>query len=90
VAGFLPPIESSLETTPQLATTRALEVKTVPPPLETAPRTTHIHPTRLLGVRGWVESQVLWCNMHNVQVGVRMAKLTTLQLVQPVGARSMT
>jgi hypothetical protein len=53
-----------------------------------APGTTHIHPTRLAWVRGWAESQVLWCNMHNVQVGVRMAKLVALQLVQLVGARS--
>jgi hypothetical protein len=35
------------------------------------------------------ESQVLWCNTHNVQMGVWMAKLATLQLVQSVGARSM-
>jgi len=26
--------------------------------------------------------------MHNIQMGVQMAKLATLQLVQPVGARS--
>jgi hypothetical protein len=51
------------------------------------PGTTHIHPTRLAGVRGWVESQVLWCNAHNVRVGAQMAKLAVLQLVQPVGAR---
>jgi hypothetical protein len=33
---------------------------------------------------------MFWCNMHNVEVGVRMAKLATLQLVQPVDVRSMT
>ncbi len=27
--------------------------------------------------------------MHNVQVGARMAKIATLQLVQPVGIRFM-
>ncbi len=26
-------------------------------------------------------NQVLWCNTHNVQVGIQMAKLATLQLV---------
>jgi hypothetical protein len=50
----------------------------------------HIHPTHLVRVRSRVESQVLWCNLHNGQVGVRMAKLTTLQLVQLVGAKSTT
>ncbi len=29
----------------------------------------------------WAESQVFWCNTHNAQVRVRMAKLATLQLV---------
>ncbi len=33
------------------------------------------------------ESQMLWSNTHNVQVGLRMAKLGTLQLVQSVGVR---
>jgi hypothetical protein len=28
-----------------------------------------------------VKSQVLWCNMHNVQVGVQMVKLAAVQLV---------
>ncbi len=41
-------------------------------------------------VRRRVESQVLWCNAHNVHVGVQMAKLAMLQLVQPVGVRSTT
>ncbi len=58
--------------------------------LETAPGTTHIHPTHLVGVRGRAKSEVLWCNMHNIHVGVRMAKLAMLQLVQLVGLRSMT
>jgi len=41
-------------------------------------------------MRGWAESQVFWCNAHNIQVGAQMAKLAALQLVQPVGARFMT
>jgi hypothetical protein len=45
-------------------------VQTVQPLLEMAPGTMHIHPTHLVGVKGWAESQVLWCNAHNVQVGV--------------------
>jgi hypothetical protein len=40
--------------------------------------TTHIHPTRLAGVRNWVESQVPWCNAHNVRVRAQMAKLAML------------
>jgi hypothetical protein len=43
--------------------------------------TTHIHLTRLVGVRGWAKSQVPWCNTHNLRVGVQMAKLAMLQLV---------
>ncbi len=67
---------------------RALQAMTVQLSLETAFGTTHIHSTRLVGVRGRAENQMLWCNAHNVQVGVQMIKLVTLQLVQPVGARS--
>ncbi len=78
VVGFLPPVQPSLEMTPQLATTRALKARTAQPSLGMAPRTTHIHPTRLTRVKGWVESQVLWCNVHNVRVRVRMAKLTSV------------
>jgi hypothetical protein len=51
------------------------------------PWTTHIHPTCLAGVRGWTKSQVFWCNVHNVRVGVQMAKLIALQLMQQVGVR---
>jgi hypothetical protein len=40
--------------------------------------TMHIHLTHLAGVRGWAKSQVLWCNAHNVWVGVQMAELATL------------
>ncbi len=58
--------------------------------LETTPGTMHIHPTHLVGVRGRAESQVFWCNTHNVQVVVRMVKLVTLQLVQSIGARYTT
>ncbi len=49
------------------------------PPLGTIPRIMHIHPTRLARVRGWVKSQILWCNAHNIQVGAHMAKLVVLQ-----------
>jgi hypothetical protein len=66
----------------------ALQARTVQLPLGTIPGTTHIHLTHLVGVKGWVESQVLWCNAHNIWVGVRMAELVALQLVQLVGARS--
>jgi hypothetical protein len=74
-------VQPPLEMAPQLANTRALQVGTVQPPLGTVHGTTHIHPTHLAKVGGWVESQVLWCNAHNVQVGVQMAKLAALQLV---------
>jgi hypothetical protein len=50
--------------------------------------TTHIHSTCLARVRGWVKSQVFWCNMHNVRVGTQMVELAMLQLVQLVGVRS--
>jgi hypothetical protein len=76
--GFLPLVQSSLETVPQLVTARALYVGATQSPLGTAFRIMHIHLTRLIGVKGWVESQVLWCNVHNVQVGDRMAKLVAL------------
>jgi hypothetical protein len=33
---------------------------------------------------------MFWCYMHNVQVGTQMAKLATLQLVQPVGVKFTT
>ncbi len=70
--------------------THALQMGTTQPSLGMVPETTHIHLIHLVGVRGWAESQVLWCNMHNIRVGAQMAKLTTLQLVQPVRVRSMT
>jgi hypothetical protein len=31
----------------------------------------HIYPTHLTKVRSWVESQVPWCNAHNVWVGAQ-------------------
>jgi hypothetical protein len=83
VAGSLPPIQLLLETASQLAATRAFQARI-------APRTMHIHPTHLVGVKGWPENQMLWCNTHNIQVEVRMAKLAMLQLVQPVGAKCTT
>jgi hypothetical protein len=75
VAGSQPPIQSSLETTLHLTATHALQARTTQPPLETAPKTSHIHPTCLVGVRGRAKSQAFWCNTHNIQVGVWMAKL---------------
>jgi hypothetical protein len=53
-------------------------------------KTTHIHPTYLAKVRGRGESHVLWCNVHNIWVEVRIAKLAMLQLVYLVGVRSTT
>jgi hypothetical protein len=78
VANFLPLIQLSLETAPQLAPTHAFQAKTTQLPLKTAPRTTHINLTHLIGVKGQIESKVFWCIAHNVQVGVWMAKLVTL------------
>jgi hypothetical protein len=67
-----------------------LQARTAQLPLGIVPWTTHIHLIRLTRVRGWADSQVLWCNTHNVRVGAQMAKLATLQLMQPVGGRFMT
>ncbi len=36
------------------------------------------------------ESQVLWCNAHNIRLRVQMAELATLHLMQLVGARFTT
>ncbi len=90
MVGSLPSVQSSLKTVPQPVVIHAFQARTPKLPLETTPGVTHIHPTRLVRVRGWAENQVLWCNMHNVEVGVRMAKLATLQLVQSVDVRSTT
>ncbi len=90
MAGSLPLVQPSLETVLQPVVTHALQARIVQLPLETAPGAMHIHPTHLVQVRGWAESQMLWCNMHNVEMGVRMAKLATLQLVQPIDVKSTT
>jgi hypothetical protein len=112
VAGFLPPVQPPLETTPQpivaralqveelarahalqveeLVTAHVLQVGTIQPPLGTAPRTMHIHPTCPTRVRGSGKNQVLWCNVHYIQVGVRKAKLAALQVVQLIGTKSAT
>jgi len=58
VAGFLPSVQPPLEMMPQLATTRALQVGTTQSSLGMVPKTMHIHPTRLAGVRGWAKNQV--------------------------------
>ncbi len=71
MASFLPLIQPSLETVLQLITTRAFHAGTTQSPLGTVLGTTHIHPTHLARVRGWVESQVPWCNAHNVWVGAQ-------------------
>jgi hypothetical protein len=68
VISFLPLVLPLLKTTFQFATTRAFQVGTAQLPLGMVPRTMHIHLTRLAWVRGWVESQVPWCNAHNVRV----------------------
>jgi hypothetical protein len=47
VAGFLPPVQSPLETTFQLVATRALQAGTTELHLGTVPGSTHIHPTCL-------------------------------------------
>jgi len=70
--------------------TRVLEAKTTQLLLGTVPGTTHIHSTHLTRVRGWAESQVLWCNARNTQVGAQMVKLAMLQLVRLVSARATT
>ncbi len=88
VASFLPPVQPPLETTPQFGVTRVFQAGTTQPLLGMVFGTTHIHPTRLARVRGWAENQVLWCNAHNVRVGAQTTKLTTLQLVQLIGAKS--
>ncbi len=69
VANFLPQTQSPLEMAPQLAATHALQVGTIQLSLGIVLGTMHIHLTHLAGVRGWTESQVLWCNTHNVRVG---------------------
>ncbi len=89
VVSFLPPVQPLLEMAPQFIMARALQVEepttahvlevgTTQQPLGVALGTTHIHLTRLTRVKGWVESQVFWCNAHNVRVGARMAKLAML------------
>ncbi len=89
MAGFLRLVQLPLETEPQPVAahvqqvdeptmTRALQARTTQPSLGMAPRTMHIHPTYLIGVKGWAESQILWCNVHNVRVGARMAEPTAL------------
>jgi len=47
VAGFLPPVQSSLETTFQLATTHVLQARTIELPLGTVLGSTYIHLTCL-------------------------------------------
>jgi hypothetical protein len=65
VASFLPLVHPSLEMAPQLGMTHAFQSGTAQSPLGTIPKTTHIHPIRLVGVRSWAESQVPWCNAQH-------------------------
>jgi len=58
----------------QLVTTHALQSGTAQSSLGTVLETTHIHSTCLAGVKGWVESQVPWCNTPNVRVGAQEAR----------------
>jgi hypothetical protein len=51
---------------------------------------THTFDLSSRGERSGRKPSVLVQHTHNVHVGVRMAKLATLQLVQLVGARSTT
>jgi hypothetical protein len=81
VASFLPLVQSSLEMAPQPIAAHALQAGPVQSPLGTALKTMHIHLTRLTRVKGWVESQVFWCNVHIVRVGAWMVELIVLQLV---------
>jgi len=74
VASFLPLVQPPLETALQLIATHALQSGTVQLLLGTVPKTTHVHPIHLAGVRGWAESQVPWCNTHNVRVGAQEAR----------------
>jgi hypothetical protein len=78
VAGFLLSVQPA----------RVLRVGIVQLPLGTILGTTHVHPTHPTKVKGWVESQIFWCNTQNVWVGAWMVELAVLQLVQSVGTRS--
>ncbi len=86
----MPPAKSPLETTFQLVATHAFQTRTIQLSLGTVPWSMHKHSTRLTRVRGWAESEILCYNVHNVRMGVQMAKLAMLQRAQPVGGRSMT
>ncbi len=77
MVGFLLSVQLLLETAPQPAVARALQVKEfamarvlqvgiVQSSLGMALGTTHIHLTHLAGVRGWAENQILWCNAHYI------------------------
>ncbi len=53
----MPPVQPPLEMVFQLATTHVLQVRTVQLSLGTVLGTTHIDPTHLTWVRGWVETK---------------------------------
>jgi hypothetical protein len=69
VAGFLPPAQSPLETTLQLATTRVLRVGTIQPPLGIVLESTHIHPTRLARLVESVGGRSTTRGLINQEVG---------------------
>jgi hypothetical protein len=52
VGCFLLLVQPSLETALQLLATRAFQMRTIQPLLGMVLGTTHIHPTRLVGVKG--------------------------------------
>ncbi len=69
MAGFLPPAQSPLETTLQLATTRVLRVGTIQPPLGIVLESTHIHPTRLARLVESVGGRSTTRGLINQEVG---------------------
>jgi hypothetical protein len=69
VASFLPPAQSPLETTLQLAVTRALQARTTELPLGTVPGSTHIHPTCLTRLVQPVGNRSTTKGLINQEVG---------------------
>jgi hypothetical protein len=69
VAGFLPSTQSPLETTFQLARTRALHAGSTQLPLGVIPRSTHIHPTYLTRLMQRVGGRSMMGGPINQEVG---------------------
>ncbi len=70
MTGFLPSAQSLLETTFQLATTRALQVGTTELLLGTVPGSTHIHPTCLARLVQPVGGRFTTKGLINQEVGI--------------------